>query len=141
MYVVSRRKLHIEWGHCDPAGIVFNPRFFEFFDGGTWQMFETVLELPKSRLFPHYGLFGIPLVDAGADFKIPLKFGEDAEMESQVSEFRRSSFDITHNIFRKGAIAVAGRETRVWTGHDPNDPSRIRAVPIPDEVIRRFKAA
>ena len=27
-----RRQLTIEWGHCDPAGIVFNSRFFEFFD-------------------------------------------------------------------------------------------------------------
>ena len=34
-YLVNRRVFTIEWGLCDPAGIVFNPRF-EFFDWGTW---------------------------------------------------------------------------------------------------------
>jgi 4-hydroxybenzoyl-CoA thioesterase len=35
---VNRRQFMIEWGHCDPAGIVFNSRFFEFFDWGTWTL-------------------------------------------------------------------------------------------------------
>ena len=33
---LHRRSFTIEWGHCDPAGIVFNSRFFEFFDWSTW---------------------------------------------------------------------------------------------------------
>jgi len=40
---IYRRKLTIEWGQCDPAGIVFNSRFFEIFDASTWQMFEAAL--------------------------------------------------------------------------------------------------
>jgi 4-hydroxybenzoyl-CoA thioesterase len=40
---ISRRRFIIEWGHCDPAGIVFNSRFFEFFDWGTWMLFEGAL--------------------------------------------------------------------------------------------------
>ena len=39
-----RRKMQIEWGHCDPAGIVFNSRFFEFFDHSTWLLMEAALE-------------------------------------------------------------------------------------------------
>ncbi len=31
--------LSIEWAHCDPAGIIWNPRVFEFFDTGTWTLF------------------------------------------------------------------------------------------------------
>ena len=41
--LVSRRQLTVEWSHCDPAGIVFNSRFFEYFDWGTWTLFEIAL--------------------------------------------------------------------------------------------------
>ncbi len=41
--LVYRRRFPIEWGHCDPAGIVFNARFFEFFDWSAWLLFEAAL--------------------------------------------------------------------------------------------------
>src|SRR5215471_16262682 len=39
--LVYRRQFTVEWGHCDPAGIVFNSRFFEYFDWSAWQLFEA----------------------------------------------------------------------------------------------------
>lgn len=140
-FVTNRMTLAIEWAHCDPAGIVFNPRFFEFFDTGTWHLFEAALGVPKQRLAKTYNIWGIPLVDAGADFRVPLAFGESAEMESTIGEFRRSSFDVIHRILKGDKVAIEGKETRVWTGKDPANPERIRATPIPDEVIAKFKRA
>jgi 4-hydroxybenzoyl-CoA thioesterase len=137
---VSQKVFTIEWGYCDPAGIVFNSRFFEFFDEGTWLLFETVLNVPRSELFSTYDLMGIPLVDARARFLVPVKFGETAEMTSQVAEFRRSSFDIEHRLTIRGELAVEGRETRVWATQDKDDPTRIKSKPIPAEVIERFNA-
>jgi 4-hydroxybenzoyl-CoA thioesterase len=137
---VSHKEFKIEWGYCDPAGIVFNSRFFEFFDEGTWQLFETVLAVPRAELFATYDLMGIPLVDARARFLVPVKFGEVVEMTSQVSEFRRSSFDVEHRLTVNGELAVEGRETRVWATTDKDDPARIRSKPIPADVIGRFKA-
>jgi len=60
-------------------------------------------------------------------------------MTSQVSKFRRSSFD-EHRLFVAGAVAVEGRETRVWAAPDPADPSKMKSQPIPSCVIARFKA-
>ena len=34
------RKTRIEWSDCDPAGIIFYPRYFEIFDTGTTALFE-----------------------------------------------------------------------------------------------------
>ena len=138
--VIHRRRLTIEWGQCDPAGIVFNSRFFEFFDENTWCMFESALGIPRSGLFAAYDIMGIPLVDARARFLIPVKFGDAVDIESQVSEFRRSSFDMAHRMTVGGELAVEGSETRVWATRDKADPERIRAKPIPSEVIDRFKA-
>jgi len=137
---ISRRQFAIGWGQCDPAGIVFNPRFFEFFDAGTWALFEAALGVKPHELAATFGIIGIPLVDAGARFIAPARFGDVVELTSQVSEIRRSSFDVAHQLFVRGEIAVEGRETRVWAARHPTDPAKMKAQPIPPEVAARFSA-
>jgi 4-hydroxybenzoyl-CoA thioesterase len=137
--LVSRRQLTIEWSHCDPAGIVFNSRFFEYFDWGTWTLFEAALGVRPPDLAGTFGILGLPLVDVGARFIAPARFGDVVELTSQVSEFRRSSFDVEHKLTIRGELAVDGRETRVWAGRDPANPAAIKAQPIPADVIARFK--
>ena len=137
---INQRQFAIEWGHCDPAGIVFNGRFFEFFDWGTWSLFEAVLGVKARDLAGTFGIAGIPLVDARARFLAPARFGDVVELTSQIKEFRRSSFDVEHRLVVRGQLAVEGRETRVWAAGDPTDPSLIRSQPIPDAVVARFQA-
>jgi len=137
---LSRRQFTIEWGHCDPAGIVFNSRFFEFFDWSTWTLFEAALGVKPHELGAVYGIMGIPLVDASARFMAPARFGDVVALTSRVSEFRRSSFDVAHQLHVRGELAVEGSETRVWAVRDAADPSRIKSQPIPPEVTARFDA-
>ena len=75
-----RRQLTIEWGQCDPAGIVFNSRFFEIFDTTTWQMFEAALGVKPHEIAAAFDIVGFPLVDARANFLKPIKFGDVVEM-------------------------------------------------------------
>jgi 4-hydroxybenzoyl-CoA thioesterase len=137
--LVYRRKFTVEWGHCDPAGIVFNSRFFEFFDWSSWLLFEQALGVRPSDLGPTFGIVGIPLVDAKARFLKPAHFNDIADIASEVSEFRRSSFDVTHHISIAGQLAVEGHETRVWAAQDPNDAVKLKGLPIPPAVIERFQ--
>jgi 4-hydroxybenzoyl-CoA thioesterase len=139
--LIGRRQFTIEWGHCDPAGIVFNARFFEFFDWGTWSLFDAALGVKPHDLASVYGIVGIPLVDSGARFIAPARFGDVVELSSRVTEFRRSSFDVEHKLVVRGAIAVEGRETRVWAIRDPADPDKIKGQAIPGEVLAKFQAA
>jgi 4-hydroxybenzoyl-CoA thioesterase len=134
---VHRRSLAIEWAHCDPAGIVFNSRFFEIFDIGTWALLEAALGVPKHELAAVFDIVGVPLVEASARFIAPLKFGDLAMHESQVSAFRRSSFDVEHRLLIGAELATLGRETRVWAGLDR--AGRLKAKPLPDEVTARFR--
>jgi 4-hydroxybenzoyl-CoA thioesterase len=138
--LVYRRQFTIEWGHCDPAGIAFNSRFFEFFDWSSWLLFERALGVRPSDLGTTFGILGIPLVDARARFLKPAKFNDLAEIASEVSEFRRSSFEVRHLISIGGELAVEGSETRVWAAQDPNDPVKLKTLPIPAAVIERFQA-
>ena len=138
---ISRWQFTIEWAHCDPAGTVFNGRVFEFFDWGTWLLFEEALGVKPQDIFATFGIVGLPLVDAAAHFVSPVRFGDAVEMTSQVTEFRRSSFDVEHRLYLGGAVAVEGGETRVWAGRDPADPAKIKSQPIPPEVTARFRVA
>jgi 4-hydroxybenzoyl-CoA thioesterase len=117
---------------------VFNSRFFEYFDWGTWMLFEAALGVKPHELGATYGIMGIPLVDAGARFLAPARFGDTVELATQVSAFRRSSFDVAHQLYVHGALAVEGSETRVWAVRDAADPSKIKSQPIPPEVAARF---
>src|SRR5215510_11714349 len=97
-HLVHHKRLRIEWGHCDPAGIVFNSRFFEFFDWSAWQMFEAALGVRPNDLPAKFGVMGIPLVDVKARFLRPAKFNDTVEMASEVAKFGRSSFELLHRI-------------------------------------------
>ena len=139
--LVYHRQFTVEWGHCDPAGIVFNSRFFEFFDWSAWRLFETALNVRPNELASVFGIVGIPLVDAKARFLKPAKFNDVADIASEVSEFRRSSFDVAHRISIDGRLAVEGGEIRVWAAFDAEDPMKLKSLPIPASVIERFRAA
>ncbi len=139
MSLTNRRKLTIEWGQCDPAGIIFNSRVFEIFDQSSWELFQAALGVKPHELAGAYKILGIPLVDARADFKKPLKFGAEVEVASRVSEFRRSSFDVEHKVMLGGDVAIEGSETRVWAARDAAT-QKMGAVPIPADVIAKFNA-
>jgi 4-hydroxybenzoyl-CoA thioesterase len=137
-YLVNRIETVVEWGYCDPAGIVFNSRFFEYFDIGTWLLFEVALGVKRSEITEVFGIIGYPVVDTKARFIVPVKFGDRIEIASTVKEFRRSSFDVEHRISNQGQIAVEGNETRVWVGRSGDDPAQLKSRPIPADVIARF---
>lgn len=101
-------------------------------------MFQTALGLKKFEMIAEFEA-DIPLVDARARFIRPAKYGDVVEIASQVAEFRRSSFDVKHELFLKGSLAVDAQETRVWIGRDAADSSKIKSKPIPPEVVERFR--
>ncbi len=88
-----------------------------------------------------FGIMGIPLVDARANFLKPVKFGDAVEMASRVSEFRRSSFDVEHRLSVNGELAVEGAETRVWAARSKDDPEKIGGMAIPPDVVAKFGPA
>jgi 4-hydroxybenzoyl-CoA thioesterase len=136
--IIAKRERYIEWGDCDPARIVFNPRYFEWFDACTAGVFAHV-GLKKPDLTKRFGFVGWPLVESRAKFLKPSKFGDTVIIETSVTEFRKSSFDIRHQLFNQGVLGVEAFETRVWVGQHPDDPNGIKSQPIPQEVIDCFK--
>lgn len=137
--ITNRRTIHIEWGDCDPAQIVYYPRYLEYFDGCTAALFEKA-GLPKRQMLKTYQIVGIPLVDLRASFKAPSRFCDTVVVESEIIEWRRSSFTVRHRLFNKKVLAVECFEIRVWAAVSKTDPDRIEGTAVPPEVIARFSA-
>ena len=135
--LVNRRMIRIEWGDCDPAGIVYFPRYFQHFDNCTVALFETATGLKKIEMVDDNEMAGIPMVNIRARFIVPSRYGDDVAVESQITEFRRSSFDVQHRLFRGKELAVECFETRVWTVRDP-ESGALKSAPIPKSVRDRF---
>jgi len=133
-----RREVTIEWGDCDPAGIVFYPRYFAMFDASTAALFAAALGYNKFEMLSRFGIIGIPMVDTGAKFLQPSKFGDIISIESQIESFRRTSFNVLHRVLRGETLAIEAHETRVWAGRDLANPARIKGVAIPGEVKEAF---
>src|ERR1700690_2094494 len=88
--LTSRHQVTIEWGHCDPAGIVYFPNYFSYFDSSTNALFLRALGFNKYEMLKKYDIVGIPLVDVGARFIVPSVFGDVVTIESTVVETKRS---------------------------------------------------
>lgn len=122
----NRKKIHIEWGDCDPAGIVYYPRYFAYFDNCTAALFAAA-NMPKHDLLKTHNIAGIPMVDTRARFLAPSRFGDYVEVESCVTTWRNSSFDVQHRLYRDGVLAVECEETRVWVARAPGNPEKDRS--------------
>ncbi len=134
---VNRRDVQIQWGHCDPANIVYYPRYFEMFDDSTSILFEAA-GFSKQDIVKRYGLVGIPMVDTRAKFYIASTFGDWITIESRVESIKRSSFEVTHKVYKGEALAIEGFETRVLVGRDPAKPDQLKSAPVPEEMIAKF---
>ena len=130
--------VQVRWGDVDAAGIVFYPRYFEMFETCISTLFERATGLTKFQMLRTYEFSGYPVVQARAQFLASAKYGDDVIAETSISEFRRSSFDVRHRVLNDGKLAVDGFETRVWVARHPDDATRLKAKPIPEDVIARF---
>ncbi len=136
--LISRRSIQIEWGDCDPLGIVYFPRYFEFFDACTNALFERA-GLRKQEMLEKYAIGGIPLVEARARFLAPSSFGDTVTVESNVTEWGKTSFAVHHRLFKGDVLAVEGFEKRVWVVRAVGEGKTIKSQAIPREVVERFQ--
>lgn len=129
------RNVRIEWGQCDPAGIVFAPRYQDMFTENTVRVFEAA-GLPKLRDMLAAAIFaGFPLIDLSTQFIRPTAYGDDVRIESDAPRFGNSSFVIAHRVMLGDFVCVASEEKRVWT---VTSPGGLKAERVPDEIRALF---
>lgn len=88
--------------HCDPAGIVFFPRYFEMINDCVEAFFDTALGHPFETIL---NTGGVPTAEISARFTAPSRHGDRLDLTLDCSKIGRASLqmDIT---------AECGSETR-----------------------------
>lgn len=137
--LAHRHQVTVEWGDCDPAGIVYFPNYFSYFDWSTSALFRRALGFNKYEMQKKYEIVGIPVVDIATRFFVPSVYGDVVTIESTIAEIKRSSFRMQHRLLKGETLAVEGHEVRVWVGRDPADPDKLKGKPIPEDVIAKLK--
>ncbi len=128
----------VDWSHCDPAGIIFYPEFYIWFDQATEHLFDAN-GLSYENLREKYNVVGLPLVESGAKYKAPCKHGEKVEIRSFVEDWAGKTFLVRHRIYHKnGTEAMEGFERRAWAVFNPSSGIGMRAEVVPEEVIQLF---
>jgi 4-hydroxybenzoyl-CoA thioesterase len=113
---------------------VFYPQYLIMFDTAAGYLFERT-GLTPAAMRKKYGIVGMPVVEVGARFVQPCRFDDSVIIESEVSEWGRSSFTVRHRILKDGELALDGFEKRVWAAPHPERPGAIKAQAVPAEII------
>jgi YbgC/YbaW family acyl-CoA thioester hydrolase len=113
--LTATQRFRVEWAHCDPAGIIFNPNYYIWMDSGTHALlqaagYDLIGNTHGDPLFR-----GCPLVASNMAFKRPLYFGDIALLTSRVEKFGNTSFVVAHEFSSgddpAGSAAAAGGST------------------------------
>ena len=135
--LTNTRTTRIEWGDCDPAGIIFYPRYFEIFDTSTTVLIEHALGMKKIEYLKTYDFVGHPLVETRARFRLPTRFGDEVAIESDARRLRplelqdRASPDQCRRACGRGFrdTGLGGARSRRSTAHQvAADPDGCRGA-------------
>ena len=126
----------VQWGDCDPAGIIYYPTYYRWMDNATWAMFAqagyNAARIRSEQL-------SLPLVHADCTFERSPTFGDACVVQSQIARWGRKSFIVAHAIVTAGGAALAiGSETRVWCRYESGPGSPLHGEVIPDALKALF---
>nr|WP_315593317.1 acyl-CoA thioesterase [uncultured Cupriavidus sp.] len=93
MSEVFRNHVRVRFKHCDTAGIVFYPRYFEMLNDFIEDWFAEALDWPFDAMHVS-GHAGIPTAALECRFEAPSRLGERLTRELRVTHVGRSSFTV-----------------------------------------------
>ena len=131
-------EVKVRWGDVDWAGIVFYPRFYEWYDLACESLFDS-LGLPWPQAFPRYEIVGVPIVESGARFLSPVRYGDVLRVRATVAWVKDKTFRMEYDLSVGDRACASGFEVRAWVRRPATPGERLQAVPIPDEVVRRLR--
>lgn len=88
--MIYRRRIPVEFNHCDPAGIVFYPRYFEMTNSVVENFFLEVLQYSYARI-SMVEKAGVPTVRIEANFKSPCRLGDQLEFSLEIKRIGDAS--------------------------------------------------
>ena len=130
----TQHSVTVQFGDCDPGGIVFFPNFSRWMDAASLMFFARCGVPPWRVLERERGIVGTPVLEINTKFHKTVSYGDTIEIATQVHEWRRVVFIQTHRVTRGDELVCEGREVRAFIKRDEHDPDRMRAIPVPEDI-------
>ena len=124
----------VHFGDCDPAGIVFFPNFSKWMDQASMAFFLACGVPPWRELARTRGIIGTPVLEIQTQFVRAATYGERLLVHTTVESWAAKTFTHRHQVRRGDELICEGTEVRAFVVRDPNDPGRIKAIPIPADI-------
>lgn len=105
--------------HCDPAGIVFYPRYFEMINDCVETYFDEVLAYPFHAL---HEASGLPTVKIETTFQAPSRHGDWLDFALTPTRIGKSSLDLTFLVSSEGETRLTAKSTLVHIKHSAPHP-------------------
>lgn len=122
----------IRFSHCDPAGIVYFPRFFDLLHQAMEDWFTHALDERFATLIMDKGL-GTPTVSTQCDFISPARIGDNLRIELSVLRLGNASVELQFSATVEGRAILNCRHTICLF-----DRVRVKAVPLPEDLRERM---
>ncbi|MFV0385898.1 acyl-CoA thioesterase [Paracoccus sp. (in: a-proteobacteria)] len=118
----------VRHGNCDPAGIVYTPEFFHFFNQAIEAWFCDCLGIDYYDMLGRRRV-GLGYAEAASAFFTPCMVGEKLMIHVAVEHVGTKSYSLVLHALKDGTEALRGRFTTVTTSLDTH-----RAIPIPEDL-------
>ena len=126
----------VRFGEIDPAGVVYYPRFFNYFHKAFESWFDDALGVPYSVVIGEQNI-GFPSVKVETEFRKPLRYGERVRVEIELVDIGKRSITVQYTAIRLPDGEISAR-AKIKTAVISNDT--FKSIPIPDDWIKRFEA-
>jgi 4-hydroxybenzoyl-CoA thioesterase len=129
-YVTTRR---VGFGHCDPAGFVFYPRFLDFVHEAEEDWLREAIGWPFADAVRNLHL-GLPVVKVAVDWHAPSRQGDLLTIAVSVADVGNASMRLQFEIESGGEARASVALTVVQM-----DLRTSRPVPIGDDLRGRLE--
>ena len=133
--VVFEREELVRFGHCDPSGIVFYPRYFEMLNALIEDWFTEGLGVDYARLLGPRRI-GMPTVHLGTDFRRISRMGDRLVQRIRIKRLGRTSLSLAIAFDGPDGQRVAFEQVLVCTSLDTH-----QAQPFPDDLRAALERA
>jgi 4-hydroxybenzoyl-CoA thioesterase len=130
-----RAHLKVRFGDIDHAGIVYYPRFLHYFHVALEEFFSAVVGVEYHTVINDERL-GLPSVHLAIDFKSPLRFGDEIEVEVRGLEMGSTSVTWRYAVWKQDGT-LAAEATIVTVALDMDAFTK---RPLPGWLRERFDA-
>jgi len=112
----------VRFQHCDPAGIVFYPRYFEMISATVEEWFEERIGVPFATLHGERG-GAVPTASLKIDFHAPSRLGDALEFRLRPLRIGRSSVALSIEARCGGERRLSMESTLVFTNGRAGKPN------------------